>query len=655
MPVACRRCLPHAGALLLYVVVAVAFSWPLPAQLSSHLTGPIDSDAGVYVWNQWVFRHELVENRSLPYFTGTIFSLTPKANLSLHNYTTFANLLALPLMPHLGVVATFNVVYLALTVLTAYAMFLLARDLTNGAEVESWLAGMLFAWCPVLVTRGAGHFSLVAAAPLPIFVLLLLRTHHAWRLSHGVALGLAMAWAATSDAYYGVFCLLVAAVVLGAAALRLRRAEGTTRSAALLRAIDVLIVLMLGLVTAILISRGWRVTFLGRAVSFRSLYTPVLVVTLLILIRGALVYRPSFTRLDAGVILRFFRFSTVTAVVCAVVLSPVLFALGQRIADGRLGNMSRVLWRSSPPGVDLLALILPNPNHPLAPEVLRAWLSARPNGYLENVASTPWVALGVILLACAGGWRIPRVWAVLAGGFALLALGPFVQIAGLNTYVPGPWALLRYVPIVGLTRSPARYAVILALAVAALFALAVTWLAARYPHRRRAIIAAAGILLAAELMPAPRPMHAAGVPGFYRRIAADPRPDVRVLELPFGVRDGTRSVGNFTARSQFYQTFHGKPLIGGYLSRVSRKRVEEIRRYPMLDALITLSEGRSISEETMGALEERAAGFVDRAQVGYVVIDRARAPRRLVEFALRAFRLELLERDGSLELYRPLI
>ena len=41
-----------------------------------------------------------------------------------------------------------------------------------------------------------------------------------------------------------------------------------------------------------------------------------------------------------------------------------------------------------------------------------------------------------------------------------------------------------------------------------------------------------------------------------------------VLELPFGVRDGTSSHGNFTARSQFFQTYHHKPLIGGYLSRV---------------------------------------------------------------------------------------
>jgi hypothetical protein len=129
----------HARALLIFSVVAIAFAWPLPLHLSTHLTRPVEGDAGVYVWNQWVFRHELLEHRSLPYFTGTIFSLTAPANLSLHNYTTFANILALPLMGALGVVATFNIVYLLTVVMSAYAMFLLARHVTE-SDAEATLA-----------------------------------------------------------------------------------------------------------------------------------------------------------------------------------------------------------------------------------------------------------------------------------------------------------------------------------------------------------------------------------------------------------------------------------------------------------------------------------------------------------------------------------
>ena len=136
------RC--HVYALLGYAAVAVAFSWPLVPNVATHLTGSPAGDTGVYVWNQWVFQHELLQNRRSPYFTDKIFSLTGRANLSLHNYTAFQDLVALPFINWLGVVATFNLVYLLMTVLTGYATFLLARYV-SGSTVEAWFGGVLFA------------------------------------------------------------------------------------------------------------------------------------------------------------------------------------------------------------------------------------------------------------------------------------------------------------------------------------------------------------------------------------------------------------------------------------------------------------------------------------------------------------------------------
>jgi hypothetical protein len=160
-----------------YLLVALVFTWPLTRNLATHLPGTPDGDTGVYVWNLWVFQHEVLDNRTLPYFTDRIFRGTARANLSLHNYTAFANVLGLPLVKSLGIVTAFNAVYLLLTVLTGYAMFLLARRWSNGDAWVAWLAGVVFAWSPILVTRGMGHYSLVAAAPLPIFVLLLMSLH----------------------------------------------------------------------------------------------------------------------------------------------------------------------------------------------------------------------------------------------------------------------------------------------------------------------------------------------------------------------------------------------------------------------------------------------------------------------------------------------
>ena len=44
-----------------YAAVAIVFSWPLVLHLGTALTGGPGGDTGVYVWNQWVFRHELVD------------------------------------------------------------------------------------------------------------------------------------------------------------------------------------------------------------------------------------------------------------------------------------------------------------------------------------------------------------------------------------------------------------------------------------------------------------------------------------------------------------------------------------------------------------------------------------------------------------------
>jgi len=638
------------AAVLGYAVIAVAFSWPLVLHFGTYLTGPPDGDTGVYVWNQWVFRHEILVHRQLPFFTNSIFSMTPEANLSLHNYTAFQNLLALPLLGVLGVVATFNLIFLLMVVLTAYSTFLLARHVT-GRFSESWLAGLMFAWSPLLVTRGMGHFSLVAAAPLAIFLLVLMKADGHERFRDAVALGAVVAWAATCDAYYAVFCLLIGAVFLVARVVSIHNSRQSGRARAARWAVDVLLLCAAGLVGAIAITGGWTSSIFGFPISAKGLYTPVLIMSVLAFLRLGWHLRAS-PRPGAEVDAKRLVFLTVASgVVAAVILSPVLYAVGERLTAGELKSPG-VLWRSSPGGVDLFALVLPNPNHPLTPQVIADWLATFQGGYLEAVVSIPFVALITMVVAWRRGWRASRWWTALAIAFGALALGPFVHVGGLNTYVPGPWALLRFVPVLGLTRMPSRFSVVLMLAVAVLFAAALEWLGRTYPHRRRLILVTVGILLLAELLPAPLTLHSAAVPRFYERVAAAPG-DVRVLELPTGIRDGTSSIGNFIARSQYFQTMHEKPLIGGYLSRVGGRSIADVRRIDMLDALIVLSEGGTLSPEREAALISGGPAFIREANLGFVIVDRLRSPTALIDFAKRALHLSYVDRDGVFELYQP--
>jgi hypothetical protein len=641
----------HAAVLVGYLAVALAFAWPLPRHVSTHLTGAPSGDTGVYVWNQWVFRHELVTHGRLPYFTDTIFATTGSpANLSLHNYTPFQDLVALPLITPLGVVASFNVVFLAMRLLTAYATFLLARRVT-GRVAESWLAGLLFAWSPLLITRGTGHFSLVAAAPLAVFLLLILERGERRHWLSDIALGATIAWATSADAYYGVYCLLIGALFLVERLVSTARRAPSDASRRLGVALNALMPIGAALVAGVVITGGWSFTVAGVTVRMHSLYTPMLVLTGLVLARLALHRRVVLERVSWLNLREAGRATAVAGVTASVLLSPLLYAFAARRMNGRL-SAEPVYWRSSAPGVDLLALVTPNPNHPLAPDWLRGWLMPQSDAYLESVVSLPLVGLAVLVGAWAYGWRPARWWAMLAGGFGLLALGPFVHIGGVNTFVPGPWAIVRYVPLAGMARTPGRFSIVLMLAFAVLATMALTWLGRRFPQRRYAMLAVTGVLLVAELLPAPRTLYSAEVPSLYAQIAADPGLGP-VLHLPFGVRDGTSSAGDFNARTMYFQTAHGKPLIGGYLSRVSRQRLREVRSEHVLDSLITLSEGRTLPLEDEHRLRRDARAFARRVGIAYVVVNRDEFPAAAASLVYQSFALELVAADAHFSLYRP--
>jgi hypothetical protein len=510
-----------------------------------------------------------------------------------------------------------------------------------------------------MIARTTGHFSLAAAAALPAFLWCLINAEETRSPKDAALVGLCMAWAALSDAYYGVYCLMIAVIYLAATLLRVSRAAKLTPRP-WLWLLDVLIVCFGGLIAGLVLGRGGEFTLLGVPVHVRSLYNPVLILTALVMVRLVIWWRPHFelSKLvvpgagsrDPGSLI---RVALIAAIACAGPLAPVLYGLGGRIAEGRFVTPS-IFWRSSPRGVDLLSFVTPNPLHPIVSWFAGDPLTMRPTHFVEYTASLSIVSLIVIGMAIwLAGYRPRRRWFVLTLGFALLALGPFIYIAGINTHVPGPWALLRYAPGFGLARMPGRFAIVALLGVAVLMAGALAAIGERWPHRRRLIGAVVALLLVFELWPAPRTLYSAEVSVIYDRIAADPRP-VRVLVLPFGVRDGVWEAGNFRPRSQYNQTRHGKALIGGYLSRISRKTVQSMREnYPTLDALIKLSEKKPLDASVKAVLDERGDRLVEQANLGYVVIDARFIPPDRARMVIEALKLREVQQDAHLTLYVP--
>lgn len=635
-----------------YIVSAIGLSWPLPRQLATALPGPVGGDTGVYVWNLWLFRHEILVHHRLPYFTAEILSLTGPVDLSLHNYTVFDDLLAFPLISIWGPVVAYNVVLLVASVLAASAMFFLALRFSRSAAA-AWLAGLLFAWSPTLVARSEAHLSLVNAAALPVFVLAFERWWSSGRARDAIISGLVVAWAVMCDPYYGVYCVVLATALAMSRCLRISRNSSAPPPRRHCQAglVTAAIVLVAAIVAAILVTGGFETHLAGVTIKAYTLYTPVLLLTALILWRALLVLRPRIACARVLPLRKAIVGLAAALAGCGLPLVPFFIALRARLLDGGRFHAA-THWRSSPAGVDLLALVMPNPNNPLVRGWLRPWVERQPGGFAENVASLTVVGMLVIVIAL---WRYrfrpSRLWLVLTALFALLALGPFVHVAGINTYVPGPWALARYIPVVDSARMPARFAAPMMMALAIVFAQCVAFLLQRHPSRKPVLITAIGLALAVELSPVPRVLYDARIPSIYKTIAADPRV-LRIMELPLGFRDGESSFGNFTAASQFYQTYHQKRLIGGYLSRISRRELARQFRFPVVRTITALSAGDTPTSRQREILIRSGRRFAARARLGYVVIDRDRTTVALRDLAIEAFGLLKIGEDGPLELYR---
>ena len=188
--------------------------------LRTHLLGDPGGDLGTYVWNLWVFRHELLDHGRIPISTDHLFAYTGGADFSVHNYTPIASAIGATILAPVGVVGAFNTLLLVFISLSGLSVFLLAKRL-GLSTMAAWGAGALFVASPVLVARQAAHFSLVIAAPLPLFLWALLRTLDRERIGDAALMGALVAVAYYSDAYYGIYCVLMGVVVVTARFIRI--------------------------------------------------------------------------------------------------------------------------------------------------------------------------------------------------------------------------------------------------------------------------------------------------------------------------------------------------------------------------------------------------------------------------------------------------
>jgi hypothetical protein len=182
-----------------------------------------------------------------------------------------------------------------------------------------------------------------------------------------------------------------------------------------------------------------------------------------------------------------------------------------------------------------------------------------------------------------------------------------------------PTALIHYMPFVKNFRVPYRFNIMLMLFLPMLGCLFLKrYVLPRFPKSLRFILVSALVfLLFIEYMPTPYPMVCRrDVPRVYTHLAA--KEDGVLLEIPFGLRDGFRMIGDERTSQMYYQTIHHKKILGGLVSRPSKHIFEYFQSQPVVSDILRMEEDQSWKPAAYG--EAQVVDFLETFAVRYIII-----------------------------------
>lgn len=645
-----QRLLVHLAAVAGYGALALFFCRPVGAHLLTRLLGP-GGDASVSLWNIWHFR-DAVTHGVNPFWTD--FQYWPSGgNLIMHQYTLFQDVFAYPLVPLVGVIAAYNIHMLVCLALAGYLLFLMARDFGT-SDGAAFVAGAALAFAPFIgavIDSGDGVCYQVMW-PSVLFFWMLARAMRGGRLRECLvaALALTIQWAYSY--YYVLYCALMAGLfyLVREAPVRVefRRRPDLPRAAA--RALDALCAAAAAgaLVAA---ARGQREFHgAGTARQLLGYVAPYLLLWAALGLRAALRWtaRPAWN--GQALEFRALKPYAATFAAYAALNLPLIGAILAGMRSGDYGT-APAPWRGGGNPTDLLELVLPDAANPLWGGALRHLYDA----LRMHPASIS--ALGVAPLAAvvwlwkrrkADAWE--TLWFASFAFSFLFTLGPWLKVYGVHTYLPLPFYPVHLLPFFDNIQHGLRFIAFAALFMALLLGRALDAMRDAAPARWKSfVVPAAFALLALEYAPPRRELSTLDAPPIVTRLGE--RPYGALLTLPVGANfNGISGAGwrGHMAVDLALQYAHRKPIVGGYLARVSLRAYHLFVDDPFLAGLVASQDG---GEPPRAVTDPRAVGRSLRdLRVRYVLVDGTRITPALAA-AVAGWPLKRLDAEGRWALY----
>jgi hypothetical protein len=640
----------HTIAATVFVALAVLLTWPLALHLPTHLPGDGPFDNVTFLWTFWWMR-EVLAGTSGPLFETTAIFYPFGTGLAMNTHAFSSAFIGAMVLPGLSIVSAQNVVIIASVALNGFCAYLLAWRLTHQTS-GALLGGLYFASAPYFAGHLLGHFNLVPAWMLPLFALLWLRTLDTASLAAAIGSGAVVGLTLWTDYYYAAYLLAFMAVTMAVRWLHLTWGTTPRRTS---RWPDHLLLagagLLLIVVVTIRVTGGGVFSVAGLRVSATTGLPPLTLMWGLLLVWGWRKWRPvpRMTLADRATPFSDLSLAAVAGLTTVAAAFPIL-QQAARLWQSDDYVAPPGFLRSAAAGIDPVSLSTGNPFHPIWGDlVMRVYDAASANA-IESTAWLGLVGIGIVwALVCAHGndeamRGRTRLWCVTALVFFVWSLGPYLRVFGENTGLYLPAALLRLLPIVNNLRIPGRAIVMVYLSLGMLLAIAVAFMPWFQKKWRTAAVAAVVLVDFAAL---PLPLTPLPSPAIYEQLAAMPAGGV--LELPIGIRDGYGAHGALDHRALFHQSIHGKPIVGGFVARMSTALEQRYLESPLFGPLLTLSANESLPAAVAAGLRRDGSRLLKENAVRYVVLARY-TPTALRE-NVEAWSLRRVAEDAEREVF----
>lgn len=209
----------HIGALLFYLGLAIALTWPLATQLGSLVIGGYESrnfafeDASQNIWNIWWVGHALTEGKN-PFWSDMLYY--PEGVQFYFQTLNLAGIVpVLPIHYAFGPVHAFSCALLLALTLTGYAGFLLARAFVPSIAVPLFVGALLTASPFNLMKLQGNHLNLLSMQWMVLYLLALIWLDQRRDRRSALILALIALLVALTDWYWVFACALFTLAWLG--------------------------------------------------------------------------------------------------------------------------------------------------------------------------------------------------------------------------------------------------------------------------------------------------------------------------------------------------------------------------------------------------------------------------------------------------------